>query len=150
MARSYGNVAGPRVLREGASPGLTLLYDARSRWHIPQMSDICEIRKVRGVHGRPLSLIQKPPERPCVSRRQLPRPAPVFGTHTKPGAAADLMEVVVQAAGPPADYELLAPGLQIFSGQPPPTVSHASSSRRKSTDHPKRNPTPSQRQWLML
>jgi hypothetical protein len=150
MTQSYGNVAGPRVLREGASPGLNLLYDTGSRWRIPQMSDICEIREVRGVHGRLLSLIQKPPERPCVSRRQLPRPGPIFRAHTKPGAAADLMEVVVQAAGPFADYELLTHGLQIFSGQPLPTVSHASSSRRKSTDHHKRNPTPSQRQWLML
>src|SRR5215211_5697934 len=145
-----GNIAGPRVLREGASPGPALLYDIRSRWCIPQMSDICQIRKVRGVHGRTLSLVQVPPKRPCVSRRQLPRPGPVLGTHTKPGAAAELMEVVVQAAGLLADYELLAHGLQILSGQPPPTVSHASSSRRKSTDHPKRNSTPSQRQWLIL
>src|SRR5215211_212661 len=121
-----------------------------SRRRIPQMSDICEIRKVRGVHGRTLSLIQIPPKRPCVSRRQLPRPGPVLGAHAEPGAAADLVEVVVQAAGLLADYELLAHGLQVLSDQPPPTVSHASSSRRKSTDHPKPNPTPQQRQWLML
>ena len=38
------------------------------------------------------------------------------------------MQVVVQAAGPLADYELLAHGLQVFSGQLPPTVTHASSS----------------------
>jgi hypothetical protein len=62
----------------------------------------------------------------------------------------DLMEVVVQAAGLLADYELLAHGLQVLSGQPLPTVSHASSSRRKSTDHPKPNPTPAQRQRLVV
>src|ERR671914_822362 len=110
----------------------------------------CEIRKVCGVYGRTLSLIQVPPKRPGVNRRQLPRPGPLFGAHAKPCAAADLMEVVVQTAGPLADYELLAHGLQVLSGQLPPTVSHASSSRRKSTDHPKPNPTPSQRQRLVV
>ena len=71
-------------------------------------------------------------------------PGPVLGTHAEPGAATDLMEVVVQAARASADYELLAHGLEVFSGQPPPTVSHTSSSRRKSGDHPKRNPAPPQ------
>src|ERR671911_1733823 len=141
---------GVGVMREGSSPGLTLLYDISSGRRIPQMSDICQIRKVRGVHDRTLSLIQVPPKRPGVSRRQLPRPGPIFGAHAKPGAAPDLMEVVIQAAGLLADYELLAHGLQVLSGQPPPTVSHASSSRRKSRDRPKPNPAPPQRQRLVL
>src|SRR5215204_7090764 len=110
------------------------------------MSDICEIRKIRGVHSLTLSLIQVPPKRPGVSRRQLPGPGPVLGAHAEPGAAADLMEVIIQAARLLADYELLAHSLQVLPFQPPPTVSHASSSRRKSWDHPKPNPIPRQRQ----
>src|SRR5215211_1229973 len=141
-----GNIAGPRVLREGTSPGPALLYVTRSRWRIPQMSDICEIRKIRGVHGVTLSLIQVPPKRPGVGRRQLPGPGPVLGAHAEPGAAADLMEVIVQAAGLVADDELLAHCLQVLPLQPPPTVSHASSSRRKSRDHLKPNRIPPQRQ----
>src|SRR5919112_2432507 len=137
-----GNVAGPR----GSSPGLALLYDTRSRRRIPQMSDFSAIRKDRGAHGSTLSLIQVPPKRPGVGRRQLPRPGPVLGAHTKSGAAADLMEVVVQAARLLSDHELLANGLEVLSGQPPPTVSHASSS--KGRDRSKRNPTPPQRQLL--
>src|SRR5215216_4809382 len=56
------------------------------------------------------------------------------------------MEVIIQAARLLADYELLAHSLQVLPFQPPPTVSHASSSRRKSWDHPKPNPIPRQRQ----
>src|SRR5215210_2272724 len=60
------------------------------------------------------------------------------------------MEVIFQAARLLADDELLAHSLQILSFQPPPRVSHASSSRRKSRDRPKRNPTPAQRQRSVL
>src|SRR5215210_427676 len=135
------------ALREGSSPGLALLYDAGSGRRIPQMSDFCVIRDVFHVHDPALALIQVPPKRPGVGRRQLARPGPVLGAHAEPGAAADLMEVVVQAAGALADYELLTHGLEVLSGQPPPPVCHASSS--KSRDHPKRNPTPPQRQRLV-
>jgi hypothetical protein len=138
-----GNVAGPR----GSSPGLALPYDARSRRRIPQMSDFFEPEEARRSR---LSLIQVPPKGPGVSRRQLPGPGPVLGANAEPGAAADLMEVLVQTAGVLADYELLAHGLEVLSGQPPSTVSHAYSSRRKSGDHPKRNPAPTQRQQSAL
>src|SRR5918997_4007324 len=134
-----GNVAGPRAPERGASPGLALLYDAGGGWRIPQMSDFCH-------PSRLLFLIQVPPKRPGVGRRQLPGPGPVLGAHAEPGAAADLMEVIVQATRALADDELLAHSLQILPFQPPPTVSHASSSRRKSRDRPKRNPVPPQRQ----
>src|SRR5215211_3855942 len=116
------------VLREGSSPGLGLLYFTASKQRIPQMSDFCVTRRNSGVHGLALSLIQVPPERPGVDRRQLPRPGPVLGAHAEPGAAAHLVEVVVQAAGALADYELLAHGLEVLPGQSP-TVSHASSSK---------------------
>src|SRR5215212_1806252 len=99
------------ALREGSSNGLALLYDAGSGRRIPQMSDFCVIRDVFHVHDPALALIQVPPKRPGVGRRQLARPGPVLGAHAEPGAAADLMEVVVQAAGALADYELLAHGL---------------------------------------
>ena len=82
-----------------------------------------------------LALIQVPPKRPGVRRREPPRPSPILGANTQPEAAAQLMKVVVQAAGALADHKLLAHGLEIFSGQPP-TVSHASSSRRKVTGPP--------------
>ena len=142
------NVAGPLESEKGVLARLAVLYDAGGTRRIPQMSDFFGIRRDFGVYvpDGTLSLIQVPPKRPGVSRRQLSRPGPVLGTHAEPGAATDLMEVVVQAARALADYELLAHGLEVLSGQPPPTVSHASSSRRKSTDHLKRNPAPSQRQ----
>ena len=84
---------------------------------------------------RALALVQEPPKRPGVRRREAPRPGPILDADAKPDAAAQLVEVVVQAAFALADHELLAHGLEVFSGQPP-TVSHASSSRRKGTRPP--------------
>src|SRR5215210_4084391 len=141
------NVAGPRGPERGFLARSCPTLRRRERTAHPQMSDFCVIRDVFHVHDPALALIQVPPKRPGVGRRQLARPGPVLGAHAEPGAAADLMEVVVQAAGALADYELLTHGLEVLSGQPPPPVSHASSS--KSRDHPKRNPTPPQRQRLV-
>jgi hypothetical protein len=45
------NVAGPLGPRKGSSPGLTVLYDARGRRRIPQMSDFSAIREDYRVHG---------------------------------------------------------------------------------------------------
>lgn len=90
--------------------------------------------------ARRLFLIQVPPERPGVRRHQAPRPGPILGAHAKPGAATKLMEVVIEVATALADHELLAHGLEVLPAQLPPTVSHASSSRRKSRDQPKSNP----------
>lgn len=113
---------------------LQLLYDDASALRIPQMSDFSTILREIGASSA-LALIQVPPERPGVRGREAPRPGPVFGAHAQPDAAAKLVEVVVKAAGALANHKFLAHGLEVFPGQLP-TVSHASSSRRKGTGPP--------------
>ena len=73
------NVAGPRGLRKRSSPGLAILYDARSRRRIPQMSDFSESEEIIAFTARRDSI----PD-PGTSEAPWRKPAPAFAPWPSP------------------------------------------------------------------